>query len=131
MLQSYKRFTRIGAAIIAFTSASFMLPAFAEEMGMKDMGMKMGGSVAITSPKDGATLSAMGENKMDYEIKLGSGDDHFHVWIDGERGGPIRDLKGSVTLPKMTPGKHAIIVKIVDKAHVPTGPEKSVFVKVE
>jgi hypothetical protein len=95
-----------------------------------DMGMSMA-SITIVSPKDGATLSAMGENKMDYEIKLGAGDDHFHVWVDGERGGPVRDLKGSYTLPKMTPGKHAIIVKIVDKAHVPTDPEKSVFVKVE
>ena len=94
------------------------------------MGMNMG-SVTIKSPKDGATLSAMGENKMEYEIKLGAGDNHFHVWVDGERGGPVRDLKGSYMLPKMTPGKHAIIVKIVDKAHVPTGPEKSVFVKVE
>ena len=69
--------------------------------------------------------------KTRWNTKLGAGDNHFHVWVDGERGGPVRDLKGSYMLPKMTPGKHAIIVKIVDKAHVPTGPEKSVFVKVE
>jgi hypothetical protein len=116
----------LAVTVIALAGAGLTLPARAD-----DMGMKMGGSVAIMSPKDGATLSSMAENKLDYEIKLGAGDDHFHVWIDGERGGPVRDLKGSLVLPKMTPGKHAIIVKIVDKAHVPTGPEKSVFVKVE
>jgi hypothetical protein len=125
MLQNYISYTRIGATVIALLGACAGTSAIAADMGMST------GSVMITSPKDGATLSAMGENKMDYEIKLGAGDDHFHVWIDGERGGPVRDLKGTMTLPKMTPGKHAIIVKIVDKAHVPTGPEKSVFVKVE
>ena len=114
-----------GAAVIALLGTCAGTSAMAD-----DMGMNMG-SVTIKSPKDGATLSAMGENKMEYEIKLGAGDNHFHVWVDGERGGPVRDLKGSYMLPKMTPGKHAIIVKIVDKAHVPTGPEKSVFVKVE
>jgi hypothetical protein len=125
MLQTIKHRARVGAATLALVGASLGMSAVAD-----DMGMKMG-SVTIMSPKDGATLSAMGENKLDYAIVLGAGDDHFHVWIDGERGGPIRDLKGSYTLPKMSPGKHAIIVKIVDKAHVPTGPEKSVFVKVE
>jgi len=127
MLQHYKNYARIGTTVIALLGACAGTSAMAADMGM---GMSTG-SVMITSPKDGATLSAMGENKMDYEVKLGAGDDHFHVWIDGERGGPVRDLKGTLTLPKMTPGKHAIIVKIVDKAHVPTGPEKSVFVKVE
>ncbi|MBI3776285.1 MAG: hypothetical protein HY273_12165 [Gammaproteobacteria bacterium] len=125
MLQHYKNYARAGATVIALLGTYSATLAMAADMGMST------GTVAITSPKDGATLSAMGENKMDYEVKLGAGDDHFHVWIDGERGGPVRDLKGTLTLPKMTPGKHAIIVKIVDKAHVPAGPEKSVSVKVE
>jgi hypothetical protein len=127
MLQHTKNYARVGATVIALLAAGAGTSAVAADMGMA----MSAGSVVITSPKDGATLSAMSENKMDYEVKLGSGDDHFHVWIDGERGGPVRDLKGTLTLPKMTAGKHAIIVKIVDKAHLPTGPEKSVFVKVE
>jgi hypothetical protein len=127
MLQNCKHYARIGATVIALLGAGAATPALADDMGM---GMKMG-SIMIMSPKDGATLSAMGENKMEYEIKLGAGDDHFHVWVDGEKSGPQRELKGNYTLPKMMPGKHAIIVKIVDKAHVPTGVEKSVFVKVE
>ena len=125
MLQHYKNYARIGTTVIALLGACAVTAAFAADAG------KSTGTVTITSPKDGATLSAMGENKMDYEVKLGAGDDHFHVWIDSERGGPVRDLKGTLTLPKMTPGKHNIIVKIVDKAHVPTGVEKSVSVKVE
>ncbi|HEY5604440.1 MAG TPA: hypothetical protein VIM41_15165 [Gammaproteobacteria bacterium] len=121
MFQTNKHYLRGYASIIVLAGAVIAMPAFAGDMG----------GVMIKAPKDGATLSASGENKLEYEIKLGEGDDHFHVWVDGDRGGPVRDLKGMYTLPKMAPGKHAIIVKIVDKAHAPTGPEKSVFVKVE
>jgi len=127
MFEQCKRYTHIAVSIVALAGASVAAPVIADDMGM---GMKTG-SIMVMSPKDGATLSAMGENKMDYEIKLGAGDDHFHVWVDGEKSGPQRALMGAYTLPKMAPGKHAIIVKIVDKAHVPTGVEKSVFVKVE
>jgi len=127
MFEQHKCRTQIAASILALAGACFAAPTLAADM---DMSMNKGG-IMITSPKDGATLSAMGENKMEYAINLGAGDDHFHVWVDGEKSGPQRELKGSYMLPKMTPGKHAIIVKIVDKAHVPTGIEKSVFVKVE
>lgn len=89
------------------------------------------GAVTIMAPRDGAMLPATGENKLAYSIKLGQGDDHFHVWVDGEKGPAQRDLKGDYVLPKMAPGKHAIIVKVVDKGHVPTGPQQSVFVTVE
>ena len=90
-----------------------------------------GGSIKIIAPKDGSDLYTNKENKLDYEVKLGPGDDHFHVWVDGEKGPAQRELNGSYMLPKMAAGKHAIIVKIVDKGHVPTGPEQSVFVTVE
>ncbi len=95
-----------------------------------DMGMKSG-TINIMSPKDGADVYLSSENKMEYEVTLGAGDDHFHVWVDGEKGPAQRALKGSYVLPKMMPGNHAVIVKIVDKAHVPTGPEKTIFVKAE
>jgi hypothetical protein len=89
------------------------------------------GIIKILSPKDGSDLYIDKANKLDYEVKLGPGDDHFHVWVDGEKGPAQRELKGSYALPKMAPGKHAIIVKIVDKGHVPTGPEKTVFITAE
>jgi hypothetical protein len=126
MLDQQKSRMRTAVAIAAFLGACGGLSTSAV---VADMGAM--GAIAISSPKDGSTVSAGGENKMEYEITLGSGDDHFHVWVDGEKSPPQRALKGSLVLPKMTAGKHAIIVKIVDKAHVPTGMEKSVFVKAE
>jgi len=108
-----------------------LVGAFGGTLAMADdMGMSMG-KVMISSPKDGSSVSASNENKMEYEITLGAGDDHFHVWVDGEKSPPQRSLKGSLVLPKMSPGKHAIIVKVVDKAHVATGPQQSIFVKAE
>lgn len=89
------------------------------------------GSISIISPKEGSSLPINQENVLEYEVKLGPQDDHFHVWVDGEKGPAQRALKGSYTLPKMAPGNHAVIVKLVDKSHVPTGPERSIFVKVE
>jgi hypothetical protein len=127
MFQHHIHTARAAAAVIALAGASIAVPAIAADMAMA----MSTGNIMIMSPKDGATLSAMGENTMAYEITLGKGEDHFHVWVDGEKSGPQRALKGTYTLPKMTPGKHAIIVKLVDKAHVPSGVEKSVFVKVE
>lgn len=109
-------------AAIALLGAS---TAFSGDMSMKS------GTINIVSPKDGADVYLASENKMEYDVALGAGDDHFHVWIDGEKGPAQRALKGSYVLPKMAPGPHAIIVKIVDKAHVPTGPEKTIFVKAE
>jgi hypothetical protein len=125
MLELQKSHTRAVAAIIALVGACAGTLAMAD-----DMGMSMG-KIMISSPKDGSTVSVSNDNKMEYEITLGAGDDHFHVWVDGEKSPPQRALKGSLVLPKMTPGKHAIIVKIVDKAHAPTGPQQSIFVKAE
>lgn len=125
MLKQQKSRARAVAAMVA------LVGAFGGTLAMADnMGMSMG-KVMISSPKDGSTVSASNENKMEYEITLGAGDDHFHVWVDGEKSPPQRSLKGSLVLPKMSPGKHAIIVKVVDKAHVATGPQQSIFVKAE
>lgn len=120
------RLTKFVVATAALLGSGFTTTTQAAEMGMAT-----GTMITITSPTDGAKLSATGENKMEYDITLGSGDDHFHVWIDGEKGPAQRELKGTYVLPKMTPGQHAVIVKIVDKAHVPTGPEKRILVQAE
>lgn len=86
-------------------------------------------TVKIISPADGGLLDANEEYLLEYEVVLGGvNDDHFHVWVDGKRGGPVRALKGSYILPALAPGAHVIAIKIVDKGHVPTGPEHSVKV---
>jgi len=84
------------------------------------------GSVKIISPADGAQFDANEEYPMTYEIVLGSGGDHFHVWVDEMKSPAQHSTKGTYTLPKFSPGKHVINVKVVDKAHVPTGPEATI-----
>ncbi len=86
--------------------------------------------IQILKPADKAQLDADEAYPLEYQVKLGPGDDHFHVWVDDERSPGIHDLKGTYMLPKMTPGTHVITLKLVDKGHVPTGPQKSIQVKV-
>jgi hypothetical protein len=88
-------------------------------------------SIQILKPADQAQLDAGESYPLDYQVTLGKGDDHFHVWVDEERSPGIHDLKGTYMLPKMTPGVHTITLKLVDKGHVPTGPQKSIQVKVK
>lgn len=87
-------------------------------------------SIRILKPADQAQLDADESYPLDYQVTLGPGDDHFHVWVDNDRSPGIHDLKGTYMLPKMTPGTHVITLKLVDKGHVPTGPQKSIQVKV-
>jgi hypothetical protein len=87
--------------------------------------------IQILKPAPNAQLDAGEAYPLDYQVTLGPGDDHFHVWVDEERSPGIHDLKGTYMLPKMTPGVHTITLKLVDKGHVPTGPQKSIQVKVK
>ncbi|HEX3554497.1 MAG TPA: hypothetical protein VIA62_14835 [Thermoanaerobaculia bacterium] len=89
-----------------------------------------GASIQILKPADHADLDSDESYPLDYQVTLGPGDDHFHVWVDAERSPGIHDLKGTYMLPKMTPGQHVITLKLVDKGHVPTGPQKSITVNV-
>ena len=88
-------------------------------------------SIQILKPADQAQLDAGEAYPLDYQVTMGPGDDHFHVWVDADRSPGIHDLKGTYMLPKMTPGVHTITLKLVDKGHVPTGPQKSIKVNVK
>jgi hypothetical protein len=88
-------------------------------------------SIQIVSPADHAQLDAGESYPLEYRVTLGPGDDHFHVWVDGERSPGIHDLQGTYRLPKMTAGEHVITLKLVDKGHVPTGPQTSIRVTVK
>lgn len=102
---------------------SFGLSAFAAESPKT--------TLRILAPADQAQLDAGESYPLEYQVTLGPGDDHFHVWVDGDRSPGIHDLKGIYRLPKMTPGVHTITLKAVDKGHVPTGPQTSIQVKVK
>lgn len=87
-----------------------------------------GASIKILAPTDGAHLDAGEEYPLNYEVTPGKGGDHFHVWVDGKKGPGIHSTSGKYTLPKLTPGEHIINIRVVDKDHVATGPEKSIRV---
>lgn len=88
-------------------------------------------SVAISAPADGSTLDALEENRLVYEVDPGPRGDHVHVYVDGKEAGILRKLKGSYLLESLAPGRHALCVKVVNKAHVPIGVEKCVNVAVK
>ena len=64
-------------------------------------------SIQILKPTDHADLDSDESYPLDYQVVLGPGDDHFHVWVDAERSPGIHDLKGTYLLPKMTAAKFA------------------------
>jgi hypothetical protein len=89
------------------------------------------GKVTITSPKPGATLDAMEENQLVYEVDPGPRGDHVHVYVDNQEVGILRKLKGSYTLETLSPGKRNLCVKVVNKAHVPVGIDQCVEITVK
>jgi hypothetical protein len=85
-------------------------------------------SIKILSPADHSELDADESYQVSYEVIPGTGNDHFHIWVDDQRSKGIHETKGTYHLPKLSPGTHTITIKLVDKDHVPTGPEKSIHV---
>ena len=82
--------------------------------------------IKIVSPADNERIEVGEEYQLVYEVTPGPGGDHFHVWVDGQRGPGVHDSKGVYTLPKFRFGEHDITIKVVDKGHVPTGPQQSI-----
>ena len=99
------------AAVVMILLATVALSVSADQYGQD----ASGASIKILSPADKAQVDA-GEQY------------HFHVWVDDDRGPGIHDSKGTYMLPKLSPGTHVITIKVVDKGHVPTGPQKSITV---
>ena len=73
-----RRFTAFAALSLAVVLAAPFVPALAaaEETA----------SIQILSPKDGARLDAGEAYPLEYAVVPGPGGDHFHVWVDAERG---------------------------------------------
>ena len=79
------------------------------------------GKVLITSPADGATLDALDENRLAYEVDPGPRGDHAHLYVDNKAVAILRKLKGSYLLETLSSGTRSLCVKVVNKAHVPIG----------
>ena len=87
--------------------------------------------IDISSPADGAKLDVMEQNKLDYNVTLGSGGDHIHVYVDGKEAALLREMKGSYTMENLAPGNHEICIKLVNKNHTPIGVERCIKVEVD
>ena len=85
-------------------------------------------SIKIVSPAENALVSADEEYALSYEVTWGAEGNHFHVWVDGQRGPGTYTSKGSYVLPRLNPGAHVISLKLVDTGHRPTGVEKTIKV---
>lgn len=88
-------------------------------------------SVTISSPASGAKLDRMALNKISYEVIPGPQGDHTHLYVDGKEAAVLRQLKGSYQLDPPAAGGHEICIKIVNKAHTPTGVQQCIKVTVE
>jgi len=91
------------------------------------------GSITITSPANGAMLQSAG-NKLEFNVHLGPNGNHVHVYIDDQDPIVFRDVSHcpcSIALPKLSSGKHTIVVKEATSSHAMTGVQSSVTATVK
>lgn len=88
-------------------------------------------SVTISEPQDGAQLNGGEKVKLKYRVIPGPRGDHVHVYVDGGEVAILRELEGSYAVGPLTPGRHELAIKVVNRAHVPIGGESSIAVEVK
>lgn len=86
------------------------------------------GKITISSPPEGAIVAANKGFSLSYEAAPGRDGDHLHLNVDGQRMDVIRQLKGSVEVEPLAPGKHQLCLLVNTRGHVPTGAETCVNV---
>jgi len=92
------------------------------------------GSITILSPAANAILKSDMENKLDFNVKLGADGNHVHIYVDDQSPIVVRDVAHcpcSIVLPKLSSGKHTIVVKEAMTSHALTGLQGSVTVTVK
>jgi hypothetical protein len=117
-----KQFNRlfIGLALVALTS-----PVFAADSA---------GSITITSPANDAVLQSAAGNKLEFNVHLSPNGNHVHVYVDDQDPIVFRDVSHcpcSIDLPKLSSGKHTIVVKEATSGHAMTGVQGSVTATVK
>ena len=108
-----------GFALVALAS-----PVFAADSG----------SITITSPANGAVLPSGSGNKLAFNVHLGPNGNHVHIYVDDQNPIVFRDASHcpcSIDLPKLSSGKHTIVVKEATSGHAMTGVEASVTATVK
>lgn len=86
------------------------------------------GKITISAPANGAVVMAGAKIKLSYEADTGYDGDHLHLNVDGKRADVIRQLKGTIEIDGLAPGKHRLCLLVNTKGHVPTGPESCIEV---
>lgn len=86
------------------------------------------GKITISSPANGAMVSAKDMVPIVYDATLGPNGDHLHLYVDGNRVDVLRQLKGGTQLDALAAGKHHICFSENTKSHAPTGVESCVDV---
>jgi len=87
------------------------------------------GSITITSPANDAVLQSATGNKLEFNVQLSPKGHHVHVYVDDQDPIVFRDVNNcpcSVPLPKLSSGKHTIMVKEATSSHAPTGVQSAV-----
>ncbi len=90
-----------------------------------------GGIITILSPKNGAVIHS--RTMLEFNVHPDPGGHHPHIYIDG--GKPIIDRDANhcpcrIDLPKLSPGKHTIIIRESTAGHTLTGAQATVHVTV-
>jgi hypothetical protein len=121
----------LAVVAIAVVASGLIGQAYAadEKKSAEKMEDKSAGTVAITSPADGAKLPGPGA-KIAFDVSGAPKAEHVHIYVDGEEVGRLHELKGSYPVDKLSVGKHWLCVRVVDKGHTPIGAEKCVSVTV-
>lgn len=84
------------------------------------------GQVTISAPANDAVVTAGAKIKLSYEADAGYDGDHLHLNVDGKRADVIRQLKGTIEVDGLTPGRHRLCLLANTRGHVPTGPQSCV-----
>lgn len=113
--------------IICFALVSLTNPLFAAD----SVAM---GSITITSPINDAVLQSATENKLEFNLHLSPNGNHVHVYIDDQDPIVFRDVSRcpcNIALPKLSSGKHTIVVKEATSGHAMTGVQASLTATVK
>ena len=92
------------------------------------------GSITITSPVNNVVLQSATGNKLEFNVHLSPNGNHVHVYVDDQDPIVFRDVSHcpcSIALPKLSSGKHTIVVKESTSSHAMTGVQSSVTATVK
>jgi hypothetical protein len=84
------------------------------------------GSIAISSPANGAMVSSKSKVPLSYSATLSPTGNHWHLNVDGKRVDILRQLKGTAELDPLPAGKHHVCLSENTASHAPTGVETCV-----